>query len=92
MRANHVNLAESARVARVGITNDSMCKCNESPETLNHVLQQCKLYNVQRSILIERLIRAKMRLALSVDVLIAKPHILACSYMLAFFENCNLSI
>ena len=88
--ADHYHLAAS--LAHIDFIDSPKCKCNLEDETLNHVLWQCNLYNVQRTKLISNLRKINLHLPLDVASLIASPNIKACHYILAFLNNCNLRI
>lgn len=89
-RADHYNLAGS--LARVRITDNPICQCNEAEENLNHIIWQCKLFNSHREKLIYKLQELKMYLPLNITALIAKPHIKACTVIYSFLKDCNLKI
>lgn len=90
MRSNHYHLAAS--LARLGIIQDPMCKCNESEENLNHVILKCKLYNEQRITLIKDLEKMKISEPLNIETIITEPNIDACKCILNFFKECNMKI
>ena len=89
-RANHYGLAESLH--RFGIINDAHCKCDYPSEDINHVLWQCKLYDSERKVFIEKLQRIKVFLPCSADVLLSAPENSACHYMFEFLQKCQLMI
>ncbi|XP_066597726.1 uncharacterized protein [Prorops nasuta] len=73
-RADHFNLAFSLK--RVGIVKDDTCRCGKTPETLNHILWQCDLYDLPR-------------IQIS---LLAKPNLKGCEIIFWFLKKCNLKI
>uniref|UniRef100_A0ABD2WBI3 RNase H type-1 domain-containing protein n=1 Tax=Trichogramma kaykai TaxID=54128 RepID=A0ABD2WBI3_9HYME len=83
MRANHTCLAES--LERKNIISDAGCRCGCDKETLNHILWDCRLYQTQRKVLLERLKRIGLFSPLKVEHLIARPNIEACTMLCDFF-------
>ncbi|KZC13179.1 hypothetical protein WN55_05512 [Dufourea novaeangliae] len=90
IRADHYNLAASLN--RVGIVNDSKCKCNYEYENLNHVIWQCERYNSHRPKLITALHKLGFQLPLDVDAFTTTPNITACLCIFSFPKDCNLYI
>lgn len=56
-RANHYHLASS--LARIGFIDDEQCNCGESIQDLDHVLWQCKDYEIERTKMVKRLLKNK---------------------------------
>ena len=89
-RTNHYNLAAS--LSRVRIVKIPQCECKCENEDLNHVIWQCSIYNQQRSILINKLLRMNLQLPLQIENLLTEPHIQACKHIFEFFKQCNKRI
>ncbi|CAB0029393.1 unnamed protein product [Trichogramma brassicae] len=83
MRANHTCLAES--LERKNIIPDSRCRCGYEKENLNHILWDCRLYQTQRKVLLEKLKKIGLFPPLNVERLIACPTIEACTILCDYF-------
>ena len=89
-RSDHYNLASSLQ--RVHIISDAKCNCNYGIQDLNHIVWQCPLLDNQRTELIEKLKKCKLRLALDIRLILSKPNIEACTHVCQFLKKCNLKI
>ena len=90
MRSGHYNLGES--LYKIKVVNTPICVCGYECENLNHTIWQCNSYNDQRKELIKSMVKLFNTLPLNIEMLIAKPNVVACSLILSFLEKCNLMI
>ena len=89
-RSGHYHLKES--LAKIKVIDSPICEYGKAPQNLNHILWQCDLFDIQRSILLRKLRKIKMYLSLTINVIIANPSFKACMFICDFIEICNLTI
>ena len=90
IRADHYNLAAS--LERIKIVSSPLCQCKENIEDINHVMWQCKLYNNQRTILLNKLKKSKIQLPMCIEIIIANLNNYMIKCIIEYLEKCNLKI
>ena len=89
-RSGHINLKES--LFKINVVQDTLCECGMSDENLNHIIWQCKLYDQQRSILLNKLLKHNLVVPLDIRNFLIEPNVKIMRYILKFFQNCAIKV
>ena len=89
-RSDHYHLYKS--LSKINVVNSSMYDCGQEEQDINHILWQCRLFEQQRHLLIEKLHKLKLQLPLCIEMLISEPNVFACKCIHEFINKCNLKI
>ncbi|XP_058805042.1 uncharacterized protein LOC131672100 [Phymastichus coffea] len=90
IRSDHYSLAAS--LYKIKVVDSPLCKCNQNPEDISHILWQCNLYNSQRLSLLANLKKLQYQLPLNIESIVANSDVNACEHILSFLKKCNINI
>ncbi|KAL7301008.1 hypothetical protein TKK_0006281 [Trichogramma kaykai] len=77
---------------RKNIISDSRCRCGYEKKNLNRILWDCRLYEAQKGMMLEKLKKIQLFPSLNLKRLIARPTIEACKIFCEYFVGLGMRV